>query len=498
MDVKAETVPFHAGSGPLASTAGAIGGAIGPRSVGNAPGGVPMAPNQRLGAGGAPPLGPMPGVDFGQPMTEMGMGMSASQTIGQQFVGRPVLPVADVEAQAGRWSSTPDIKPAAADELSDEPPSSSPSSETEVSGSSSSSAAPLPASVGGLMHWSEAAAKMLEQRVLAEPSYPSRPLRLDPVRYAIFMEQPKVSRREPGSDSWVCSGGRKGATDYWADDGSHGIRKRYGKVRQTGRVEQSLGQTGARYLEYCLLDGSRDNPSEDKSICLFEVFPASWSKLVRAQRGTKPRGSARGAAAPGLQAWQRARQQATVASGQAAFVLEGHEEQKPATAVVDVRMAAPTEPRGEAKAKFMSFQVSGSQLELGAIVRQGAGVTLESAQGDFAEWHRRSDGEQPFQEGDVIGFDRRGLISRRTAGATMLGVISRKAVVEGSAPPAHERGGYDTVAYCGVVPVRVQRTHAGGSTACECDFSFSTSGPAVGDVLVPSGNNDGVAVRESL
>ena len=27
----------------------------------------------------------MPGVDFGQPMTQMGMGMSASQTIGQQF-----------------------------------------------------------------------------------------------------------------------------------------------------------------------------------------------------------------------------------------------------------------------------------------------------------------------------------------------------------------------------------------------------------------------------
>jgi len=83
--------PFHAGSGPLASTAGAIGGAIGPRSVGNAPGGVPMAPMpplaqyQRLGAGGAPPLGPMSGVDFGQPMTQMGMGMSASQTLGQQF-----------------------------------------------------------------------------------------------------------------------------------------------------------------------------------------------------------------------------------------------------------------------------------------------------------------------------------------------------------------------------------------------------------------------------
>lgn len=68
-------------------------------------------------------------------------------------------------------------------------------------------------------------------------------------------------------------------------------------------------------------------------------------------------------------------------------------------------------------------------------------------------------------------------------------------VVEGSAPPAHERTNYDTVAYCGVVPVRVRRTKLVGSTACqECDFSLSTHGPAVGAVLIPSGKNDGVAV----
>ena len=63
--------PFHAGSGPLASTAGAIGGAIGRSTSDSTPGSdamppvPPLAQYQRLGAGGAPPLGPMPGVDFG-------------------------------------------------------------------------------------------------------------------------------------------------------------------------------------------------------------------------------------------------------------------------------------------------------------------------------------------------------------------------------------------------------------------------------------------------
>eukprot|EP01047_Picozoa_sp_COSAG01_P037876 COSAG01_NODE_3038_length_6684_cov_114.904480_5_plen_102_part_00 len=86
-------------------------------------------------------------------------------------------------------------------------------------------------------------------------------------------------------------------------------------------------------------------------------------------------------------------------------------------------------PRLPAQLNQVLVCVAGSvQTELGAIVQQGTGVTLESAQGDFAEWHRRCEGEPPLEEGDVIGFDGQGLISRRTAGATMLGVISRKAV----------------------------------------------------------------------
>jgi hypothetical protein len=343
--------------------------------------------------------------------------------------------------------------------------SSSRSSESEGGSLSSAATSVSPSSlVGSPMQWDEAAAVMLEQMVLTQPRYPSRPLKLDPQQehHGIFMEQPKVSRRVVGSDQWVCSGGKKGGTEHWAPDGSYGIRKRYGKVRQTG----------GRYFEYGLLYGSRDDPVEDKSICLFELLPASAPgsggakpKGGGAAAGAKQkrRGAPRAAAPPplapsssaaarlGLQAWQRARRHRSSAAAPfeqrsaaqpATFVLASHADQQPAEPVVNVRMSvniatAPTEAKGgkgsdgsPSKAKFMSFQVEsgGSEIELGAIVRQGAGVTLESGQGDFAEWHRRCDREPPFQEGDVIGFDRRGLISRKTRGATMLGVITRKAV----------------------------------------------------------------------
>ena len=135
-------------------------------------------------------------------------------------------------------------------------------------------------------------------------------------------------------------------------------------------------------------------------------------------------------------------------------------------------------------ASFLSFladQPDGTSFELGAIVRQKNGVTLESHQGDFAEWHQRKAGERPFTEGDVVGFGLRGEISRETNGAFMLGVISRQAVVDGSLPTAGMREQFDTVAYMGIVPVKVRRD------GCP-------HGPCDGDLLVPSGRNDGTAV----
>ncbi len=110
-------------------------------------------------------------------------------------------------------------------------------------------------------------------------------------------------------------------------------------------------------------------------------------------------------------------------------------------------------------------------------------MKLVSSQGDFAEWHRRKDGEAPFEGGDVVGFHN-GTISRVIhPRASMLGVVSRMAVIEGSLPPQEVRHLYDTVAYTGVVPVKLRMQPPPKPE----DFY-------TGAVLRPSGYNDGTAV----
>jgi hypothetical protein len=93
------------------------------------------------------------------------------------------------------------------------------------------------------------------------------------------------------------------------------------------------------------------------------------------------------------------------------------------------------------KKRFVSFQATppsgDGSIDLGAMVRVHQGVKLESRQGNFAEW--RSAGEPPFLEGEVVGVDSQGRLSRHTDDAKMMGVISRSAVVEGSAPPQGDR-----------------------------------------------------------
>eukprot|EP01047_Picozoa_sp_COSAG01_P083606 COSAG01_NODE_17566_length_1140_cov_1.114313_2_plen_271_part_00 len=216
---------------------------------------------------------------------------------GPQTIGHDPLPVKGELAQtSGRrhpLSTSPFVSGVSQQSQWSGDTSSSPSSESEGGSLSSAATSVSPSSlVGSPMQWDEAAAVMLEQMVLTQPRYPSRPLKLDPQQehHGVFMEQPKVSRRAVGSDQWVCSGGKKGGTDHWAPDGSYGIRKRYGKVRQTG----------GRYFEYSLLYGSRDDPVEDKSICLFELLPASAPE----SGGAKPQG---GGGSSGCQAEARRR-----------------------------------------------------------------------------------------------------------------------------------------------------------------------------------------------
>ena len=168
------------------------------------------------------------------------------------------------------------------------------------------------------------------------------------------------------------------------------------------------------------------------------------------------------------------------------------------------RVTAPSiknEPGGPGQAavdiwsssKFISFRSNQREeqgIELGAVVRGvDGGVKLQSSQGDFAEFYRRAPGEEPFEEGDVVGF-RKGMLTRRTDRCAMVGVVSRMAVVEGSRPPAEKRHLYDTVAHCGVVPVKLSLKGKLTKIGAQCDCPA----PHVGQFLTPSGLHDGTAV----
>ena len=129
--------------------------------------------------------------------------------------------------------------------------------------------------------------------------------------------------------------------------------------------------------------------------------------------------------------------------------------------------------------KFVDF-IGRDGKSIGSISqdKDNVGITIEGQSGDFAEWHRRAAGEPECQEGDVVGFTD-GLLTRNTARAQMAGIISKRALIKGSRPESEDLPLYETVAYCGQVPVRVR---------------MSSRRVKAGDVVVSSGRGDGTAI----
>eukprot|EP01043_Picozoa_sp_COSAG02_P042931 COSAG02_NODE_3694_length_6364_cov_3.261950_5_plen_627_part_00 len=288
----------------------------------------------------------------------------------------------------------------------------------------------------------------------------------------VFMENP-VLRRRKGSDKWQTSGGAKGATELWSTSGKYGVQKRYGRVVRKGL--QPL-----QFSQYKLLGQS----VEAENRMLWVVKPLEHVLDGPVGQHEEAAASSSPPSSPPLY------QPVATAPARAASVT--------ATAAEPYRLTAPAHALGQSavdicsSSKFISFRSErgGEEgLELGSVVRKHelGGVTLQSSQGDFAEWYKLASGQAPFEEGDVVGFSR-GRITRKTTGCAMLGVISRKAVVEGSAPPESERHLYDTVAHCGVVPVKLSLRSRRSGMQCECPM------PHAGQLLTPSGLHDGTAV----
>ena len=121
----------------------------------------------------------------------------------------------------------------------------------------------------------------------------------------------------------------------------------------------------------------------------------------------------------------------------------------------------------------------GGNLVAGQIDGNGAGgVSYRSTGSDFAEWLPRLEGEERIEAGDIVGVFE-GRISRRTASANQVMVISTAPIVLGNSPPESEEHLYEKVAFVGQAPAKVR-------------------GPVkAGDYIIASGLNDGTSVAVS-
>lgn len=122
--------------------------------------------------------------------------------------------------------------------------------------------------------------------------------------------------------------------------------------------------------------------------------------------------------------------------------------------------------------------VVADQVLYNESVRNNIGVTYQSGSGDYAEWLPKSDNNEKFLPGDIVGV-KGGFISRSTAGADHYMVVSHNPIVLGNMPEQNNTVDHEKVAFMGQVLVR-------------------TSGKVFpGDLILPSGNNDGKGIPVS-
>lgn len=123
---------------------------------------------------------------------------------------------------------------------------------------------------------------------------------------------------------------------------------------------------------------------------------------------------------------------------------------------------------------YISF-LHGGASSAGSIEGNGAGGVVFAGPGnDFAEYLPKRDLAEPIQPGDVLGLHE-GKLTRQTDGADLILVASSSPIIAGNDPGAERRGDFVLAAMLGQVQIEVQGT------------------VAAGDLLLPSGRDDGLA-----
>ena len=281
---------------------------------------------------------------------------------------------------------------------------------------------------------------------------PSRPANLTVAQLKqpglYFYESPKKQREaNPKTDKWYPSGGTRGACDRL------GIRRQYGKV--TVMCADTVGSWTVKYNQYSMIRHGESGMLGTDNAVLFHVT-ANFNGATPPPPHLLP---------------PKARTCATM--------------------TVD-----PDKVDSNGNVTFVDF-IGRDGERIGVISaneRENPGITIDGKSGDFAEWHQCVPNEPAFSEGDVVMFVG-GLLTRANNGAKMAGIISRRALVKGSMPAtgppstkvAPRELVFDTVAYCGQVPVKVCLKTDGKN-------QDPTQALRPGDVVVTSGRGDGVAV----
>jgi hypothetical protein len=290
---------------------------------------------------------------------------------------------------------------------------------------------------------------------------------------SVVFKEPNRIRRKQRTDQWLAQGGPNGSSCEPVAAGVS-VRRKYGKL--TLRNEDGEISDVLRYHEYRVeLDSPQLGsavPGNLNACKLFHILPTESDQ--------QPRASVQSLAthdpADTAQNGQRISGLLTLQMVTEAEATDGSSRQ----------------PR------WIKFDdAAGREMGSIGVSESGDGVVISSGAGDFAEWHPKVPGERLFEQGDVVGFcpppvwqnvgdspsSNCYYITLATGGAKQLGIISRKAVVQGSEPKTTGESNihcsWDTVAYCGRVPVKL----IGSARA--------------GDILVPSGYNDGTAVVQT-
>ena len=118
---------------------------------------------------------------------------------------------------------------------------------------------------------------------------------------------------------------------------------------------------------------------------------------------------------------------------------------------------------------------AGDAASWAANIANDIGVAYQSGAGDYAEYMLRDTLSRELFPGEVIGIHK-GQVSLNTDQAQHLSVVSTAPAVIGGMPQPGEEQHYEKVAYIGQVQVRV------------------TGSVNIGDYILPSGNNDGLAI----